>query len=186
MVSTGNIQIFIGDLKYNEDSHKFVDTYERSIVCTSNLFDKRIPFIDLDYLNLSKEEVTWIVNNSKVPLLITTLYPTKIDKKIPVQIHYLSNQITENDGIFDLVKQVFHEKDRTKLYDTLMNTKVSLFAINNWIQSNPTPGNFSQLMILDKYIGKVEEEVWISLLCELITTGPLYVNYRFKKAQTVS
>lgn len=176
-----NIKIYIGDLKYNPDSHLFLETYSRDKIL-SRCFDNRILFLDIDYLDLKKDEVSWIVENIKKPGILCSLNPEKIDKGIQAEIIYKENWLEKNEpNIFELMKIIFHEKNRKKVRKILNETNVSLFMINKWIQSNPTEVNLNSLITLDRYLGNVSPEIWISLVSINLIHGPRYIEYKFKR-----
>jgi hypothetical protein len=176
-----NVKIYIGDLKYNNDSHKFIEEDELYSL-SLNTFDSRVAFIDIDYVGLSTSRISDIVSNSKSKIILTTLYPDKIDKKLECEIIYKDDFIQKNQPkIYEVIKRIFHEKDRKKVWRELQESNVSLFMINKWLQSNANPENIYALKYIDSYLSRISPALWISLVVYLLNSGPKYINYHFKK-----
>jgi len=177
------VKVYIGDLKINEDSHTFIWNYDRSLVVGESFFDTKVIFLDIDVLDLDKKEIEWIVKNSKVKTVLSTLYPDKIDKKLDCEIVYKDNWIPSKDlQVWDLLKILYNEKDRMKVRRILVENNMSLYLLNNWIQGNPSKDNMGALRVLDHYLTKSPPGLWISLVSFLLLDGPRYTHYRFKKS----
>lgn len=177
-----NVTIYIGDIKLNPDSHIFVEQYDDSILSSGLSFDSRVPMIDIDYLNLSKKDVNDIVQKAKRNIIICTLYPNKIDKKIPCQIQYKDGWIDESgEDLYEIVRQCFHQKDRKQLRNLLKDSRISTHFLNKWLHCNPTGANFDALKVLDYYIVTQNPDIWIDLVALLIHDGPDYPSYKYKR-----
>jgi len=125
-----NVQIYIGDLKFNADSHLFIDSDNYHSIYVSS-FDSRIPFLDIDYLGVTRHEIGRIVSEVKRKVVLTTLYPEKIDTKWECQINYKDDWIKRDDPkIYEVVKEIFHDKDRSRVRKSLIDNNISLFMIN--------------------------------------------------------
>ena len=176
-----NVKIYIGDLKINNDSHKFIEQDDIEFLSVAG-FDSRVPFIDIDYVNLSASRIRDLVSTFTSKLILVTLYPEKIDKKLECEIIYKDDFIKKNDvKIYELVKRIFHEKDRMKIWREIQESNISLYMINKFLQSNATPENLGALKCVDSYLPRISPAIWISLMVYNVTSGPNYVAYHFSK-----
>lgn len=177
-----NVQIYIGDLKFNDDSHRFIDDSNAVYLMR---FDNKIDFVDIDYLDLDAKQIANIVANVKRKVLLVTLFPDKIDKKLECKINYKDDFVKQNEvKIFDLVKMIYNEKNRMKVFAMLMQSDVNVHMLNRWLQSNPNSMTLGVLGMIDRYAHVSSPALFMSLVAFNITSGPSYITYAFKKSSS--
>lgn len=181
-----NVQIYIGDLKYNPDSHRFIEDFNSIFVMRFDIMvlghQAKIDFVDIDYLDLNAKQIASVVENSKRKVLLSTLFPEKIDTKLECKINYKDHIIKKNElKIYDMIKIIFNEKNRMKVFAMLMQNDVNVHMLNNWLQSNPNESNLGMLMKIDRYVHLSSPALFLSLVAFNITSGPSYITYAFKK-----
>lgn len=174
-----HVQIYIGDLKFNQDSHRFIEDVN-SVYVTR--FDNKIDFVDIDYLGLDCKSIANIVANVNKKVMLVTLFPEKIDTKLECKINYKDHAIKKYEmKIYDIVKCIFIEKNRMKVFAILMHNNANPHMLNKWLQSNPSALNLGALQMSDYYVDRIPPALYLSLIAFNVTSGPSYISYAFKK-----
>ena len=179
-----HIKIYIGDFRINTESMEFIEEYDRSIITSRPLFGNKIPVVDIDYLNIDQKELEWMIEKANRPIRVCTMYPDKVPKKVSCEIVYKDGVIKESTRVYEFVKEIFHCKDRLKIWGEMEGKKHPQMLVHMWLQSNPTPENTAHLSELDKWSMISNVDLWNTYVPLRIKNGPQYVRYRFPSRHT--
>lgn len=155
--------LIVGDVEYNPTSHIFIDKIDELEFVDFGSFDNRVPFIDVEWLGITRNQVTEFIKRTKRDYVMVSLEPKMFDRSLGKEIQYRKNYNEQSD-LFDLFRYVNSERDRMKVYERLKVENISLHLLIKWYISSVTPKSFETISTLDKYLNVIDSDIWLSIL----------------------
>ncbi len=170
---------------YNQKNCIPITNYKRSLLglkTFSNLKDETY-LIDVKQLRLKKKEVEWIINNSWKDVVIIDEDLAKYTK---LPDYVVVNQIKEDISILDYMRLISYERDRTKVYNILIEHKPPVFVLYNWLLNNVTKIKcIDVLFYIDLFVlAKQKDSMFYSMVAfgiKPLTKGSIDFKYKTKK-----
>jgi hypothetical protein len=156
------VTIYIGDFEVNKDAVDFMFTYEEESLFKVPFID-RILVIDADWLDLSRDQIKYIISNVKRKTLICTLDQKLFNWEHGCKLYHTLSDKKDKTFFYNLVS-IFKSKDRSKL-DKLRKNLQILPVWVKWLQCNvTTKNNYKVAEMLDRYVYNNDRQLLFSII----------------------
>ncbi len=170
--------------KFDLNNHLVIQNYRRSLFDLKG-FEKnnKCCVVDVRRLKIKKKEVEWIICNSWADVVVLD---EDINKYTNLPDYVVVNQTKEVISILDYIRLIAYERNRTKVYNTLIKHKPLVFVLYNWLLSNATKLKcVDVLFYLDLFVlAKQKDSMFYSMVAfgiKPLTKGSINFEYKIKK-----
>jgi len=174
------MQIRVDDRNIDFNKYDVVESFDKSLFFVGGFGDERSYVIDYDFLKMSRPDLVWLIQNN-IDCVVLIQGKTWLNIKLSADLKNKVKLINKSDvlGFIDVIRMIFREKDRRKVYKRLKSEKISPIIIQRWLLSCfPTD---TIIKFLDRNV--MNQELYyrvVSLCFKPRTQNPSYKLYKPK------